>query len=225
MARLSFGVAVAVFVHIIFFVGLSVFQAQKKITVDLMSMPTNVSIRFVTPQKEPEKTIERVKPTPKITKAKPVKRKAVAKKLTPKKTVSKVAKVIPQKMQPEVLNRIEPAAAVQQVQQPIVKPITQARPVQKAIPVVSDSQLKCRRVQPKYPDRALRMKQEGVVWLRMLLSETGARQQIKIRTPTKYALLNQAAIKAVKKWKCDPHIVNGKATKSWVTIPMEFKIQ
>lgn len=209
-ARLGCGLAVAVCLHLIFFAGLSIFHTQNTITADLMSLPTNVSIRFVSPQKQPAKI---VKPAPKITK------------ITPKKTAQKITTVIPQKTQPDVLNRIEPAAAAQQVQQPIAQAVVQTRPVQKSIPVVSDKSLKGRRVQPKYPDRALRMKQEGVVWVRVLISETGSRKDIKLHKPSKYALLNQAAIKAVKKWTFSPNVVSGQATQSWVEIPVEFKIQ
>jgi protein TonB len=90
---------------------------------------------------------------------------------------------------------------------------------------VSDQNLKGRRVQPTYPQRALRMRQEGVVWLHVLISKTGAREDIKLHKPSQYALLNQAAIKAVKKWTFDPNVINGHAVKSWVEIPVEFKIQ
>jgi len=125
----------------------------------------------------------------------------------PKEVVKKTA-VKPQKIEPK-----------KKVTQKTVSPQTQTSSAQ------SNSSLVGRRVQPTYPKRALRLKQEGTVFIQVLISETGKRQDIKISRPSKHALLNQAAIKAVKKWTFDPNMVNGRAVKSWVEIPVEFKIQ
>lgn len=199
--RLSFGVTGAMLVHALILLWFFFPVSQRTISADIFSPPTNVSIRFVTPiKKQPN-------PVPKIVKAEPVKKKSVIK------------KTAIQKPLPETLNKIEPAAAPSQERQPILQP------VQNTIPVVSETSLKGRRVQPEYPERSLRMRQEGVVWLRVLISETGARQELKLHKPSQYALLNQAAIKAVKKWTFDPNVVNGRAVRSWVEIPIEFKIQ
>ncbi len=215
--RLSLAIGAAILGHGLVLAWLSLVPTQKILESNLSSPPTNITISFLNPVKE-KVIIKNVVPeiAPKIAKEKPILKKKAVKK--------------PSATPTEKFNKTEPIAAKQQSS----KPLQTATPVQRTqlsestptvIPVISDANIKGRRVQPNYPDRALKMKQEGVVWLRVLISETGARQEIKIYKPTKYALLNQAAIKAVKKWTFDPNIVNGRPTKSWVEIPIEFKIQ
>ena len=217
--RLSVGIAGAISLHILILLWLSMPNARNIISADTFSAPTNVTIRFVTQvQKvEPiEQPVEPIKPEP-IQK-------------NPEPVVKKVAKKPVKRPPPEKLNKIEPAAmaqpktqpkAVQPAQQKIVK----AAPALDVIPVISEAMTKGRRVQPKYPKKALRMRQEGVVLLHVLISESGKRQKIKLHKPSQYSLLNKAAIKAVKKWTFDPNIINGRAIQSWVEIPIEFKIQ
>lgn len=213
--RLSFGITGAMLAHALILVWFSLPVSQKIISAEIISPPTNVSIRFVTPIKELPK------PVPIIIKTEPVQKKPV---------VKKIAKAAPQKPLPETLNRIEPAAppppTYPSEPQPVQeKPIEISKFVRDVIPVISATSIKGRRVQPEYPKRSLRMRQEGVVWLHVLISEDGKRQDIKLHKPSQYALLNQAAIKAVKKWTFDPNVVNGRAVQSWVGIPIEFKIQ
>jgi protein TonB len=243
--RIAFSLFVAVIAHMVIFYGIANFQAPNTLkTEELLNIPTKVTINFLSPI-QPIKFVEAAKPTP----AKPViqkknKTKTVHKSKPKKATTKKVAvkkqvvrtKPIPQ--QQVALNQIEPAAASVLSPQPVRTPITQniatptppaiiqpAKSTPKTIPVVSGNSLKGRRIQPNYPERALRMKQQGTVWLHVLIAENGKREEIKIHKPTQYALLNQAAVKAVKKWTFSPNMVNGIATKSWVEIPIEFKIQ
>jgi len=208
--RLSFGIVGALLAHALILVWFSLPASQTIISADTFSAPTNVSIRFIKPVKEP------LKPVSEVVKVEPVKKKPVLK---------KVAKAVLQEPPPETLNKIEPAAAPPQIYQPTPQPVEISQPAPNVIPVVSGASLKGRRVQPEYPKRSLRMRQEGVIWLHVLISDTGARQDIKLHKPSQYALLNQAAIKAVKRWTFDPNIVNGRAVQSWVEIPIEFKIQ
>lgn len=215
--RLGFAVGAAILAHGLILAWASFTPSHKILESNLASPPTNITISFLNPKKEMPQPKKMTPPLlPKVTEPKPV--------------VKKLAAIKPIEIQDKQLNKIEPAAAKQQAQQPVEKatPIQRAQPTKPTpttIPIISDASVKGRRVQPKYPDRSLRMKQEGVVWLRVLISETGARQEIEIYKPTKYALLNQAAIKAVKKWTFAPNMINGQPTKSWVEIPIEFKIQ
>jgi len=77
---------------------------------------------------------------------------------------------------------------------------------------------------PIYPKRALKLGQEGVVYLKILISESGVSEQIEFLKKSQYPLLNKSAINAVKKWQFKPVIIGGKAVKSWVEVPIEFKI-
>lgn len=175
-------------------------QSQKTISADILSLPTNVAVRFVT-QEKPKDIVE-------------------------KKIIAKPFK----QEEPKQLNKIEPAAAPQPAPDLIPKitkqnPISSIQPALDIIPVVKEPSIKGRRVQPEYPKRALRMRQEGVVWLHVLIDKDGKRQDIKLHKPSQYALLNQAALKAVKKWNFDPNVVNGRPVQSWMEIPIEFRIQ
>ncbi len=77
---------------------------------------------------------------------------------------------------------------------------------------------------PIYPKRSLKLGQEGIVYLKILISESGVSEQIEFLKKSQYPLLNKSAINAVKKWQFKPVIIGGKAVKSWVEVPIEFKI-
>lgn len=219
--RLSVGIAAAIALHILILVWLTLPNARHIVSAETFSAPTNVSIRFISQAKKTE-PIDISKPS------EPVKLETVQKK--PKPVVKKVAIKTIKDPPPEKLNKIEPTATSQprahpKASQPIQQKLVKLTPAPDVIPVISETMTKGRRVQPKYPKKALRMRQEGVVLLHVLISESGERQKIKLHKPSQYSLLNKAAIKAVKKWTFDPNIINGRAIQSWVEIPIEFKIQ
>ena len=199
--RLHVAVGGAVLVHALILVWLALPIAQTIMPADSASSPTRVSIRLAAPIKDTLK--------PELASKSSI--------------ITKMVKAMVNKPAPEMLNKIEPAAATHQFDQP--ESLEMAKPVRDVVPVISVASIKGRRVQPEYPRRSLRMRHEGVVWLHVLISENGQRQDIKIHKPSQYALLNQAALKAVKKWTFDPNVVRGRAVQSWVEIPIEFKIQ
>jgi len=232
--RFMLGVVGAIMLHVIVItIANNAINAQK-IIADIYSVPTQISIRFapvIQPQKAAPAPIEKITPEPiqkepkKIAIKKQPPKKAPIKKVA----VKKIEAAKPVDKQPTsnevAFNTIAPAAAP--ASQPIVPAAPTAQNAPTKIPVISSAaaNVKGRRIQPKYPQSALNRRQEGTVWLRVLLSESGLREDIKIRTPSKYALLNQAALKAVKRWKFAPTMVNGRPSKAWVDIPIEFKIQ
>lgn len=82
------------------------------------------------------------------------------------------------------------------------------------------------RVNPSYPPVAAAKKAEGTVLLSVLVSETGQVAEVKIlRGAGGSTGLNEAAVSAVKKWKFQPAVKDGKRVKVWVTYPIVFKIQ
>ena len=208
MKRMSIGTAIAITLHVVLLLWLVSSPIITTLNpLEMLSAPTNVSIRFISPiEAAPQATppIEKVTPTQKT---KPITKKAKTK---PKSVAKRTTKTV-QKPTPKV-------AAVATSSTPSPKKPT-------AIPIVSEAAAVGKRVTPKYPKTALRMKQEGEVLLRVLISETGKRLAIKTHKPSQYASLNRAAIKAVKKWTFKPYKTNGHATKSWVEIPIEFRIQ
>lgn len=224
MNRLLVGLFGALCIHYAVFVFSDMPLQRAVIPSETYSAPTNVSVRFIAERIEPKKVVEpvvepvEVKTPPK---PEPVVEKNIVKKVVPK----PVKKITAKK-----LNKIKPAAALTEPKPAPVKPVQNQpvqvkKTVQDVVPVTRDVKTFGRRVQPEYPRSALRRRQEGTVLLRVLISETGKREDIKIHSPSRYSLLNNAAVKAVKKWKFKPHLVNGRPVKSWIEIPIEFKIR
>lgn len=82
------------------------------------------------------------------------------------------------------------------------------------------------RVQPEYPPVAKAKKIEGTVILNAFISEKGDVIDVKILRPAGGSSgLNEAAATAVKKWKFQPGVKDGKRVKVWMAIPVVFKLQ
>src|SRR5262249_41720606 len=77
-------------------------------------------------------------------------------------------------------------------------------------------------VKPIYPTLALRARIRGIVLLRVLVSETGAPEQIEVLKGVGGGL-SEAAVTAVRKWTFEPARRNGQAVKSWTTVPIPFE--
>ena len=224
--RLSIGFTGALCAHSAVFLLLYTAPLHAVLPAQTYSAPTNVSIRFVSPSKVEKPVAEPVKP---ITISKPAKVEPPAPKpVKQKPAAKKVVKKQVTKLLPEKLNNIESASVTKEKKienQPVKKAGEFRKVISNVIPITRDVKTTGRRIQPEYPRSAQRRGQEGVVLIRVLISENGKREDIQIHKPSRYALLNTAAIKAVKKWKFDPHFINGRASKSWVEIPIEFKLQ
>ncbi len=95
----------------------------------------------------------------------------------------------------------------------------------RTIPIVQQVRLNGKRVAPVYPKRALRLRQEGVVWVQVLVAESGKQQRLKIVKNSNYPLLDKAALEAIKQWRFKPTVRNGTEIASWVEVPIEFQIR
>jgi protein TonB len=96
--------------------------------------------------------------------------------------------------------------------------------VKKTIPVVTGFNLKGTRTQPVYPKRAERHSQQGTVFIQVRISASGKQKDIKIVEGSKYPILDNAALEAVKQWEFEPTLFGGKTVESWLKVPVEFKI-
>lgn len=93
-------------------------------------------------------------------------------------------------------------------------------------------------IAPKYPEIARTLGIEGMVWLKLIVSEKGEAAKIvvfrtNITNPGKGTdvevaeateKLNASAVDAAKQWKFNPAVLNGKPVKVWVTVPFKFKL-
>ena len=77
---------------------------------------------------------------------------------------------------------------------------------------------------PVYPRMSLRLGEEGVVTLRVLVTSEGNAGAIEIKNSSGFPRLDAAAIEAVKTWKFNPATVDGKPIDEWYIIPVPFKI-
>ena len=77
---------------------------------------------------------------------------------------------------------------------------------------------------PAYPSEARRKRQQGRVILDVLLNEKGYVKSLVVKKSSGYPLLDQAARKAVLKWRFRPKKIGGVAVASKVYVPIQFDL-
>lgn len=77
---------------------------------------------------------------------------------------------------------------------------------------------------PDYPETARRMRQEGTVSLRVLVNASGQAAEVAIATSSGISSLDQAAIRAVRRWRFTPAHQTGQPIAAWVRVPIRFKL-
>jgi TonB family protein len=89
--------------------------------------------------------------------------------------------------------------------------------------VVSASALKrTRTVQPVYPPEALRKNIEGWVELAFTVMPNGSVEAIEVRNSSPENTFDEAAIRAVKQWRFEPVVRNGKAVPQRAMVRLRF---
>jgi protein TonB len=79
------------------------------------------------------------------------------------------------------------------------------------------------RVEPDYPGVAISAKVTGTVILEATVDESGAVTDLKVLRSI--ALLDRAAIKAVKQWRYEPFLLNGIAAPFILTVTVTFSLR
>lgn len=79
-------------------------------------------------------------------------------------------------------------------------------------------------VPPMYPPKELAKKTEGWVKILIEVNEFGTVSSAKVLQAKPARAFNAAAIKAVRKWKFHPKMINGQAVAFQVTQTIEFKL-
>lgn len=77
---------------------------------------------------------------------------------------------------------------------------------------------------PEYPSLAQRRGWEGSVLLRVHVLANGSPSEIQIQTSSGREALDQAAVKAVQRWKFVPAKRGDVAQDGWVSVPLDFKL-
>ena len=76
-----------------------------------------------------------------------------------------------------------------------------------------------------YPPLALRRGFEGRVVLRVLVSKEGLALKVALAKSSGHAILDIAAIKAVREWVFKPGKLNGVPVDMWVKVPVVYKLK
>ena len=78
---------------------------------------------------------------------------------------------------------------------------------------------------PRYPGLALKLGQQGKVELFVRIDRTGRPIDLSVKESSGFALLDQAAYEAVRRWKFAPARVAGLPVESTLRIPIRFRIE
>jgi protein TonB len=77
---------------------------------------------------------------------------------------------------------------------------------------------------PGYPELARQQGYEGVVLVAAEILADGRVGKALVSKSSGYAILDQSAVKAVKKWKFEPAKKAGVPCKTWAELPIKFVI-
>ncbi len=78
------------------------------------------------------------------------------------------------------------------------------------------------RVLPSYPDQAVKSRLQGAVVLQAWIARDGTIQDLKLVRGS--FLLGQAAYRAVKQWRYQPYLVNGRAVEAETFVTVDFRL-
>lgn len=113
--------------------------------------------------------------------------------------------------------------------QPLPAPVIEAPPTPlPAGPVALSSELSVacpERSAPAYPAPSRRMGETGIVVLRVELDESGHVAAARVSTSSGYARLDDAALGAVRRWRCTPATRNGQPVRAVALQAFNFILQ
>lgn len=147
---------------------------------------------------------------------------------------------IPRPPRPRAVERLQPRQLVaaapvlspaEYVAAPPPAPVIEAppAPVPKPVgPVTLDSELSVScpdRAAPGYPLLSRRMGEAGSAVVRVELDEQGHVSSARVATGSGFARLDEAALAAVRTWRCNPAQRNGQAVRAVALQPFKFVLQ
>lgn len=116
----------------------------------------------------------------------------------------------------------------QVVYAPSLAPVVEAPPLPTPQPVVLTNELSVscpERSPPAYPRLSMRMNEQGKVVLRVELGDDGRIVNVTIKSSSGYPRLDDAALSAVKTWRCTPTVRNGVAIQAVALQPFNFTLE
>lgn len=76
-----------------------------------------------------------------------------------------------------------------------------------------------------YPPTSMRQREQGTVWLRVLVDTAGVAQRIEIERSSGHPRLDIAAREAVRNAHFRPVLRDGRAVPAWGIVPIEFRLE
>lgn len=156
-----------------------------------------------------------------------------------------------QSTEPPPVQQVQPKQIQPQVKPVEAKPVPQPQPVEKApaveseplpqqeplpapqpVPKVEDAPITQARgyagylsnPAPEYPDVALERGWEGDVILRVKVSAAGLPLSVNVQKSSGKKVLDDTAVKTVKRWKFSPAKQGNQAIEGWVEVPIGFQL-
>jgi protein TonB len=77
---------------------------------------------------------------------------------------------------------------------------------------------------PPYPDKSNRLREEGTVRVRVLVSTEGLPLKVELSKSSGFERLDQSALDTVPKWKFVPGKRDGVAEDMWFVVPIPFSL-
>jgi len=122
---------------------------------------------------------------------------------------------------PDSIRRPQPEAdSVRTVAARLPSLLGQLEPVSLSEDVAE--QMLSQKVQPNYPEQALKVGLQGAVVLQAWIGADGSIRELKLVRGS--LLLGQAAYKAVKQWRYKPYLLNGKAVEAQTYVTVNFRL-
>jgi protein TonB len=77
---------------------------------------------------------------------------------------------------------------------------------------------------PAYPALARRMREQGRVLIRVLVSADGMPERIELKTSSGFPRLDQSALDTIRNWKFVPARQGEQKVAAWVVVPIAFTL-
>lgn len=78
---------------------------------------------------------------------------------------------------------------------------------------------------PPYPELARKRGQQGLVLLDVEVDELGKPVNVAVKNSSGYILLDDAALKTIRKWRFKPAQLDGKSASGKLVLPVEFRLE
>ncbi len=174
-----------------------------------LSAPASPAVaQPVDPPREPPKPKKKPDPAPAKKpkpKPKPVHKESVVKPAEPREETQETAPAAP----------APPAPVRAEASSPKSEPF---------IPASSDANY-LHNPRPVYPGIARSRHWEGLVLLRVFVTPDGRCAEISVQRSSGHDVLDESALEAVKRWQFVPAKRGDTAQASWVTVPIEFRLE